>query len=104
MSVLLDLSIFPMDQGAAVSAFVAPVVAMIRVSGHPYRLTAMGTIIETESLEEALALVSRAHSLLEQQGCTRVFATTKLDIRDGPMGRITGKIERISEHIGDVDR
>ena len=39
MSVLLDLSIFPVDQGVSVSRFVAPVIAMIRDSGHDYRLS-----------------------------------------------------------------
>jgi uncharacterized protein YqgV (UPF0045/DUF77 family) len=49
MSVLLDLSIFPVDRGAGVSAFVAPVIAMIRDSGHDYRLSPMGTIVETDT-------------------------------------------------------
>ena len=68
MSVLLDLGIFPMDQGASVGAFVAPVVAMIRASGHPYQLGAMGTLVETEDLESALALIARAHQVLAAQG------------------------------------
>jgi len=104
MSVLLDLSIFPMDRGASVSPYVAPVVAMIRTSNHPYRLTAMGTIIETEGIDEALELVSQATALLKGLGCTRIYATTKLDIREGPMGRLTGKVSRIGEHIGTVDQ
>ncbi len=101
MSVLLDLGIFPMDQGASVGAFVAPVVAMIRTSGHPYQLGAMGTLVETEDLESALALIGRAHQVLAAQGCRRVYATAKLDMRDGPLGRLKAKVARVSALLGD---
>ena len=101
MSVLLDLGIFPMDQGASVGAFVAPVVAMIRSSGHPYQLGAMGTLVETEDLESALALIGRAHQVLAAQGCRRVYATAKLDMRDGPLGRLEAKVARVSALLGD---
>ncbi|MCC7278241.1 MAG: MTH1187 family thiamine-binding protein [Chromatiaceae bacterium] len=101
MSVLLDLGIFPMDQGASVGAFVAPVVAMIRASGHPYQLGAMGTLVETEDLESALALIGRAHQVLVAQGCRRVYATAKLDMRDGPLGRLEAKVARVSALLGD---
>ena len=57
MSVLLELSIFPLDKGESLSAFIAPVMDLIRSSGFPYQLTAMGTLVETEALGEALALV-----------------------------------------------
>lgn len=101
MSVLLDLGIFPMDQGASVGAFVAPVVAMIRASGHPYQLGAMGTLVETEDLESALALIGRAHQVLAARGCRRVYATAKLDMRDGPLGRLEAKVARVSALLGD---
>jgi uncharacterized protein (TIGR00106 family) len=101
MSVLLDLGIFPMDQGASVGAFVAPVVAMISASGHPYQLGSMGTLVETEDLESALALIGRAHQVLAAQGCRRVYATAKLDMRDGPLGRLEAKVARVSALLGD---
>jgi uncharacterized protein (TIGR00106 family) len=102
MSVLLDFSIFPTDQGVSVSAFVAPVVALFRDSGHPCRLTPMGTIVETDTLPEALDLIARAHALLEERGCGRVYATARFDIRSGASGRLTGKIASVRGHIGEV--
>jgi len=45
MTTLLELSVFPVGEGESVSAQVAAVVALIRDSGIPYRLTSMGTII-----------------------------------------------------------
>jgi uncharacterized protein (TIGR00106 family) len=102
MSVLLDLSIFPVDRGSGVSAFVAPVLAMIRDSGHDYRLSPMGTVVETETLPEALALLERAYEILDALGCERVYATAKLDIRKGQGGRMDGKVESVRRQIGQV--
>jgi uncharacterized protein (TIGR00106 family) len=99
---LLDLSIFPVDQGGGVSAFVAPVIAMIRDSGHDYRLSPMGTVVETDTLPEALALIERAYAILEGMGCERVYATAKLDIRQGQSGRMVGKVESVRGIIGEV--
>jgi len=57
MSILLEFSMFPTDKRESVSDEVSKVIQMIRDSGVPYKLTAMGTIIETESIEEALSVV-----------------------------------------------
>lgn len=102
MSVLVDLSIFPIAAGEHLSEYVAPVVAMIAASGHPYQLTAMGTLIETEQLDAALALIERAHALLAAAGCERVYATVKLDIRGGPPGRLQGKPASVATRLQDA--
>lgn len=103
MSVLLDLSIFPLDQGVSVSDFVAPVIAMIRDSGHAYRLSAMGTVVETANLAESLRIIEQAQGILDGLGCDRVYATAKFDIRRGPRGRLSGKIESVRRQIGEVE-
>jgi uncharacterized protein YqgV (UPF0045/DUF77 family) len=103
MSVILDLAIFPTDQGVSVSAFVAPVIAMIRDSGHAYRLSPMGTAVETATLPEALDLIARAQSLLDERSCARVYVIAKFDICQGPLGRLTGKIDSIRERIGELN-
>jgi uncharacterized protein (TIGR00106 family) len=99
MSVLVDLSMFPVNAGEHLSVHVAPIVAMIAASGHAYQLTAMGTLVETEHLDEALALVSRAHALLAESGCERVYATVKLDIRPGPPGRLAAKTASVEARL-----
>jgi len=100
MSVLVDLSMFPVNAGEHLSAYVAPIVALIASSGHPYQLTAMGTLIETRHLDEALALITRAHDTLAEAGCGRIYATVKLDIRDGPPGRLQAKTASVQERLG----
>ena len=108
MSVILDLAIFPTDQGVSVSAFVAPVIAMIRDSGHAYRLSPMGTAVETATLPEALDLIARAQSLLDERSCARVYAIAKFDICQGPLrasdwqDRLDPRADRRTEWTGRV--
>ncbi len=99
MSVLAELSIFPMDKGESVGEYVAAVVQLIRDSGVSHQLTAMGTILETAELKDALSLLEQAEALLKQQGCRRVYATLKLDIREKPMGRLQGKVRSVDQRI-----
>lgn len=102
MSVLLEFAMFPTDQGESVSRYVSEVVRLIRDSGVDYQLTPMGTIIETETLAEAVALVEQAYSQLEAAGCNRVYSSLKLDIRKGKGGRLKGKLASVEEKIGRV--
>ena len=103
MSVLLEFSIFPTDRGASVSAEVSQVIAMIRDTGASYQLTPMGTVVETERVGDALALVERAARLLDEAGCERIYSSLKLDIRRGPMGRLQGKLASVREKVGEVN-
>ena len=102
MSVLMEFSIFPTDRGESVSAYVSEVIAMIRESGLEYRLTPMGTIVETERLDHALKLIEQAENILTRQGCHRIYAAIKLDIRAGRDGGLKQKITSIEERIGEV--
>lgn len=99
MSVLVDLSIFPVGQGEHLSTYVAPVVQLISDSGHAHQLTAMGTLVETETIAEALQLIERAQNLLTDAGCERIYATVKLDIRSGPVGRLKQKTASIEAKL-----
>ncbi|MBK5929205.1 MTH1187 family thiamine-binding protein [Halochromatium salexigens] len=99
MSVLADLSIFPVGQGEHLSGYVASVVALIADSGHPYQLTAMGTLFETEHIGAALSLIEQAHAVLAEAGCQRVYATVKLDIREGTQGRLTQKTASVEARL-----
>ncbi len=102
MSVLMEFSIFPTDQGESVSAHVSEVIRMIRESGLDYRLTPMGTVIETEELSAALAIVERAAAILQGRDCRRIYSAIKLDIRAGKGGRLEQKIRSIERQIGEV--
>ena len=99
MSVLVEFSMFPTDKGESVSAYVARILTFIDGSGVTYRLTPMGTIIETEALDEALRILDGAYKCLEPD-CNRVYASAKLDIRKGRKQGLTQKLESVEKRTG----
>lgn len=101
MSVLLEFAMFPTDKGESVSAYVSEVIKMIDESGVAYQLTPMGTIVETETMDEALAVVKKAYEVLEPHA-NRVYAAMKFDIRKGKSNRLKQKIASVERHIGEV--
>lgn len=104
MSVLLEFAMFPTDKsGDSASESVSKVIDMINKSGVNYQLTAMGTIIETETLDEALDVVNKSYEVLEPFS-NRVYSSIKLDIRKGKSERLQQKIESIESKIGKINK
>lgn len=103
MSVLLEFAMFPTDKGESVSPYVSKIIQMIRESGVTYQLTPMGTIIETETMPEALAIVQQAYDVLEPD-CDRVYSSLKIDIRKGKTACMKQKIASIENRIGEVSK
>lgn len=102
MSVLLEFAMFPTDKGESVSAYVSRVIKMIRDSGVRYQLTPMGTIVETDTMDDALAIVKQAYEVLDGADCNRIYSSLKFDIRKGKDNRLQGKLNSVREKIGDV--
>ncbi len=100
-SVLLEFSMFPTSddcrEGASVSKQVSKIVDMIDKSGFAYKLTPMGTVVETQSMREALDLIEKAYERLD---CERVYSALKFDIRKGCSNRLERKIVSIEEKLG----
>jgi len=102
MSVLLEFSMFPTSpdgrDGASVSAQVSKVIDAIDKSGVAYQLTPMGTIIETNTMREALDIIELAYEQLND--CQRVYSSLKFDIRKNTKNRLKTKIDSVEKHIG----
>ncbi|MDA3854487.1 MAG: MTH1187 family thiamine-binding protein [Bacteroidales bacterium] len=103
MSVLLEFAMFPTDKGESVSAHVSKIINMIRESGVTYQLTPMGTIIETETMTEALAIVQKSYEVLEPD-CDRVYSSLKFDIRKSKSDCMTQKMNSVEKIIGKVSK
>ena len=105
-SVLLEFSMFPTSSdcrdGSGVSKQVSKIIDMIRSTGVSYQLTPMGTIIETNSMSEALDIVQKAYEQLED--CERVYSALKFDIRKGKSNRLKTKIASVEAKIGEVSK
>lgn len=98
MSVLAQFSIFPLDKGESLSAYVSRAVGIIEKSGLAYKLGPMGTSIEgdwsaiLDVLTECLEAMSGDSD--------RVYMVFTADCRKGKDNRITGKIESIEKELG----
>ncbi len=99
MSVLVEFAMFPTDKGESVSRYVARIIKMIDESGVPYKLTPMGTVFETETMDEALKIIGEAYKQLEPD-CNRVYSVVKFDIRKGKSNRLVQKIKSVENKLG----
>ncbi len=103
MSILLEYAMFPTDKGESVSQYVSRIIKMIDETGYPYQLTAMGTIVETETMREALDIVEKSYKVLEPDS-NRIYASLKFDIRKGKNNRLLSKIQSIESKIGKIKK
>ncbi len=101
MSTLLEFSMFPTDKGSSVSEYVSKIIKLISEKDFSYKLTAMGTIIETDELKDALQIVNESYKILEPYS-DRVYASLKLDIQKSKNNRIESKIKSVTDKIGKV--
>jgi len=102
MSVLLEFAMFPISdncrEGSSVSKQVAKIVDAIDKSGVAYQLTPMGTVVETDTMREALDIIELAYE--QVSGCDRVYSSLKLDIRKNTENRLTSKIKSVENNLG----
>ena len=102
MSVLLEFSMFPTSEncrdGSSVSKQVSKIIGAIDKSGVSYQLTPMGTVVETDTMREALDIIELAYEQVSE--CDRVYSSLKFDIRKGKNNRLTSKIESIEKNLG----
>lgn len=99
MSALVEFSMFPTEKTQSKSAFVARILDIVDKSGLNYQLTPMGTIIEGETVEEVLAVITQAYSEL-QLDCERIYSSIKIDYRKGPLGRLGKKTGSVEAKLG----
>ncbi len=95
---LAEISMWPMDKGESIGAFVAPLLDIIDRSGLPYRLGPLGTCIEGE-YDEVMAVVRQCFEHLSSDS-NRIACTIKMDWRRGKAGSITAKVASVEEKVG----
>ncbi len=98
MSAVIEFAIFPTDKGESKSKYVAKVIDMIKQSGVEYIFTPMGTIIETNTVEEGLDIVKKAYEIL-QVDCNRIYSTIKIDYRAGYKNRLNQKVKSVESKL-----
>lgn len=94
MSVIMEFAIFPMDKGGHVSKYVKKVVEMIDALPYQSQLTPMGTIVECNTMDECLAVLSKANAMLEADS-ERVYCTAKFDNKPRQTAQMKHKLEAV---------
>ena len=98
MSVLMEFSMSPIDQGESLSRYVARCIDVVDRSGLPYKLNPMGTIMEGE-WDACLAVITECFDNLRRD-CTRISCSIKVDFRAGKEGRLESKIASVEQELG----
>jgi uncharacterized protein (TIGR00106 family) len=93
----VDLSIFPLDKGNSVSAYVSRAVKIIKDSGLPCKLGSMSTSFEGE-WTEVMGVVDRCFEDLKKD-CDRIFITMRVDYKKGAVKFIESKINSVEEKL-----
>ena len=97
MSVLIDLSIFPLDKGDSLSSHVARALKIIKDSGLAYELGPMGTSLEGD-WDQVMGVVNSCFKELKKD-CDRVYMALKVDYRKGSSGRLKTKVKSVENKL-----
>ncbi len=95
--IVCEFSIVPIGAGESLSSHVARCERIVRESGLPHRLTAMGTIVEGE-WDEVLAVIRACHMAVRAD-VRRVSTLIRIDDREGPPGRLEQKVRSVEEKL-----
>ena len=96
MSVVMNFAIFPMDKGEHVSLYVKKVIDMIDALPYKSQLTSMGTIVECDTMDECLSVISKANAILEES-TKRIYCTATFDNKLGKKEQMKHKVNAIRQ-------
>lgn len=94
---IAQFSIVPLGVGVSLSHYIAKVIKVVDESGLPYKLHAMGTIVEGE-WDQIMALIKKCRDVLVDE-VERLLIDIKIDDRKGATERIEGKVKSIEEKL-----
>jgi len=95
---IAEFSITPIGKGSSVGTYVARCLDIVDRSGVPYRLNAMGTVVEGE-LGVVFKLIARCHKAVAED-CERVSTIVKIDDRKGTSGQLDAKVKDVERRLG----
>ena len=95
---IAEFSIIPVGKNESLAELIAKIVDIIDVSGLPYKLTAMGTLVEGE-WHDIHELIKECHFMMKRYS-SRVMTFISIDDREGAKGRLEGKVEDVENILG----
>ncbi|RZN55226.1 MAG: thiamine-binding protein [Candidatus Methanomethylicota archaeon] len=96
--IIAEFTVIPMGTGStSVSDYIAEVCKEIKNSGLRYMVTPMGTIIESENLDEIFNVIKKAHEVMVKMGVKRIVTTIKIDDRRDKERKMEDKVEVLKQ-------
>ena len=98
---VMEISVVPIGtKDPSLSQYVAGAIeALKKESDIKYQLTAMGTIIEADSVEKLLSVAGKMHACVFSNEVKRVVTTIKLDERKDKELTMDGKVKSVEEKL-----
>jgi uncharacterized protein (TIGR00106 family) len=93
--VIVQFSSCPVGEGISVSSFVVEALREVERSGLKYQLTPTSTVLEANSLKEAMEVIMKAHEALFQAGAERVITDIKIDDRRDEPRNMEDKVKKV---------
>lgn len=97
MSVIAELSLFPVDKGKSLSPYVARVIDVIRQSGLNFELGPMGTCIEGD-WKDVIQVIDRCFEAMRSES-ERIYMTLKMDYSQGRQGGLNTKVDSVKNKL-----
>lgn len=98
---IMEISVVPVGtEEASVSKYIAEVVKVLkREKNINYKLSAMGTIIEADSIEKLFEIGRKMHQVPFKKGVERVVTSIKIDDRKNKKISINGKVNSVNKKL-----
>jgi len=98
---IMEISIVPLGtKTASVSKYVTnSIKALKKNKGIKYKLTSMGTIVESDTIEKLLDIACKMHNTVFNDKIKRVVTTIKIDDRKDKKLTIKGKIKSVQKKL-----
>lgn len=81
MTVIAEITTFPLDKGISVSKYVKSAIKVLEQSGYNYIIGPMSTSVEAATVEELLVLIGRMHNAIAETGSQRILTNVHIDDR-----------------------
>lgn len=97
--IIVEFSVTPIGVGVSLSSYICEAVKVLEKKNVKYQLTAMGTIFEAKTIDEAFKNIMEAHEAVIKAGAVRVITNVKIDDRRDRESSMEKKIEAVMEKL-----
>jgi uncharacterized protein (TIGR00106 family) len=95
---LVEFSLFPLDKGESVGEYVARSLDIVDKSGLPYKLHAMGTVLEGD-WDQCFRVIKECFETVRRD-CDRLELSIKIDERAGATHALEQKVASVEQRLG----